>query len=72
MFKRLKRLWTLTKKDPKALEVLEKLTDEQLKVVPEEGNGKAEFIGPGTQEEFLDQQRDDEGMKGWYERLKNL
>ncbi len=74
MFKRLKRLIALTKKDPKALEVLEKLTDEQLALVPEQdlGDGKAEFIGEGSHEEFLEFQKEEEGMKPWYERIKNL
>lgn len=72
MFKRLKRLYQLTKKDPKALELLEKLTQEQLEIIPQEPDGKAEFLGSGTEEEFIDQQREDDGSKPWYERLKNL
>lgn len=72
MFKRIKKLWQLTKKDPKALEILENLTDEQLKSVPEEGDEKAEFLGMGTEEEFVKQQRKDNGLQGWYERLKKL
>jgi len=74
MFKRLKKLIALSKKDPKALKLLENLTDEQMALVPEEnlGDGKAVFIGEGTHDEFLDQEKADQGMKGWYERLKNL
>lgn len=72
MFKRLRKLWTLTNKDPKALEVLENLTDQQLAIIPEEPDGKAEFLGSGTGEEFIEQERADKGMKGWYDRLKNL
>lgn len=34
------------------------------------GDGHAAFLGEGTEEEFLDQQRDDKGMKSWYERIK--
>lgn len=72
VFKRIKRLIELTKKDPKALKVLENLSDEQLKIIPEEGDGKAEFLGVGTEEEFIEQQRIDDGSKSWYDRLKNL
>jgi hypothetical protein len=72
MLKRLRKLWQLTRKDPKALAQLETLTDEQLAVIPDEGDGKAVFLGSGTEEEYLEMQREDEGMKGWYERLKNL
>jgi hypothetical protein len=72
MFKRIKKLWQLSNKDPKALEVLEGLTDEQLKSVPDEGDGKAEWLGEGTEEEFIEQQRKDNGLQGWYERLRNL
>lgn len=72
MLKRIKRLVQLSKKDPKALSVLENLTPEQLSKVPDEGDGKAVFFGDGTEEEFVELQREDSGLKGWYERLKNL
>ncbi len=36
------------------------------------GDGKAEFLGEGTEEEFIEQQREDKGEKPWYDRLKNL
>lgn len=74
MFKRLKKLIALSKKDPEALKVLESLTVDQLALVPEEnlGDGKAVFIGEGTHDDFLEQEKEDTGMKPWYERLKNL
>lgn len=74
MIKRIKKLIALSKKDPAALKVLEGLTDEQLALVPEEniGDGKAVFIGEGTHDDFLEQEKEDQGMKSWYERLKNL
>lgn len=72
MFNRIKKLWQLTKKDPKALKQLENLTDEQMAVIPEEPDGKAVFLGQGTEKEYLEMKREDEGMKPWYERLKNL
>jgi glutamine synthetase type III len=74
MFKRIKNLWKLSKKDPKALKVLESLTDEQLKAVPEEvkGDGKAVFLGEGTHEEWEELQKEDKGLKAWYEVLRSL
>ena len=72
MFQRLKRMWTLSKKDEQALKTLESLTPEQLAEVPDATDDKAVFFGEGTQDEFKDQQREDSGMKGWYDRIKNL
>lgn len=74
MIKRIKRLWKLSRKDPEALKVLESLNEEQLRLVPEavEGDGKAVFFGEGTEEEYKEFQREEEGMKPWYDRLKNL
>lgn len=70
--KRIKRLWALTKKDPKALEKLESLTKEDLDYIPEVGDGKAVFFGEGTHEEFEDFKKEQSGIKAWYDRLKNL
>lgn len=72
MFKRIQKLWKLTKKDPKALEVLENLSEEQLAIVPEEGDEKAVFLSMGTEEDFIEFEKEEAGMKPWYERLKNL
>jgi hypothetical protein len=36
------------------------------------GNGKAVFLGEGSSEDFLDQERKDKGLFGWYEKIKNL
>ncbi len=75
MFKKIKRIIQLANKDPEALKVLEGLTEEQLKAVPDvssEGDGWAEFFGEGTPAEFEELKREDEGMKGWFDRLKNL
>lgn len=33
------------------------------------GDGKAEFLGEGTHEEFVDMQREDNGTKKWYDRI---
>ena len=72
MIRRLKNLWSLSKKDQAALEVLETLTPEQLAEVPEATSDKAVFLGEGTEEEFIEQERADSGLSGWYERLRNL
>ncbi len=74
MLKKIKRLWKLANKDPKALEVLESLTEEQLKAVPDvsDTDGKAVFFGEGSHEEFIDLQNEDKGLKAWFDRLKNL
>lgn len=72
MFKRLQRLWKLSKKEPKALDLLDGLTDKQIMQLPDAGDGKAEFIDSGTEEEFKDFERQENGTKSWYERLKNL
>ena len=66
-------MWNLSKKDAKALEVLEKLTPEQLAEVPDaKGNNKAVFISEGTEEDFIEQERKDSGLSGWYDRIRNL
>ena len=74
MFKKIKRLIALASKDPEALKVLEGLTDEQLKAVPDvsEGDGQAEFFGEGTPEELKELKKEDEGMKPWYDLLNKL
>lgn len=72
MFKKLKRMYELSKKDPKALEALENLSPEQLAVIPDEVDGKAEFLGEGTTEEYENMLKEDDGSKPWYDRLKNL
>lgn len=72
MFKKLKRLIALSKKDPKALKLLEELTEEELDSIPEEGDGKAVFFGEGSHDEFLEQEKEDKGIKPWYDRLRNL
>jgi len=77
MFKRIRNMWNLSRKDQKALEVLESLTPEQLAEVPDSvetvrGDGKATFFGEGTEEEFIEEERKNEGMSGWYNRIKEL
>ena len=51
MFKRIKRIIELSKRDPK---LVDKLTMDEIVSIPLQGDGKAEFIPEGTQEDFED------------------
>jgi hypothetical protein len=47
MFKRLKtlkKLWTLTNKNPEYLKAIETLSEKEIEAIPSKGNKKAEFI----------------------------
>lgn len=72
MFKRLKRLYELSKKDPESLKKLESLTEEEIAYIPEIGNGKAVFFDEGSIKEYKEFEKEESGLKPWYERLKNL
>lgn len=72
MLKRIKQLWTLSRKDPKALEILEALTPEQIEIIPEAPDGKAVFFAEPTPEEQLKFEREEEGTLPWYERINKL
>lgn len=74
MFKRIRRIVELSRKDPEILDKYEKLTPEEIADIPNasKGDGKAVFFGEGSTEEFVDQERKDKGLKGWYDRLKQL
>lgn len=63
MFKRLKRIIELSKKDHKKVD---ELTDEIISSVPLEGDGKAEYLGQGTEQEFKDQEQKDKGLFGLF------
>lgn len=49
--KQLRRLWKLAKKDKVVMEEFMKLSSKEIMDLPDE-NQKAEFIGPGSNEEF--------------------
>jgi hypothetical protein len=74
MFKRIRRIIELSRKDPEILDKYEKLTPEEIEQIPNvsKGDGKAVFFGEGTTEEFIEQERADKGLLGWYERLKKM
>lgn len=64
--KRLNKLWKLSKEvDSKVLTMPEAIGPIQLREMlgVELGDGKAEFLGEGSSEEFKDQQNDDKGYK---------
>lgn len=69
MFKRIKRLYKLSKKDQKAVE---ELLDDDIDDLPDEGDGSAVFFGDGSTEEFEEMKKEDNGLKGWYDRLNKL
>ncbi len=61
MLKRLRRMWNLSQKDP---EILNNLTEEQINQIPNVGDGKAEFIPQGSEEEFKQFENEEKGIKG--------
>lgn len=61
MLKRLKRMWSLSQKDP---EILNSLTEEQIKAIPNAGDGKAVFIPQGSEEEFKEFENEEKGIRG--------
>ena len=79
--KRIKNLWTISKFHPETIgtndfkaELISegfegtKHSDGSL-LVRELGDGKAEFLGEGTEAEFVEQQRIDNGEDKWYKRI---
>ena len=77
MFQRIKTIWRLSK--VKNIQDADYLyasnSDEGKNVISVNqipSDDKAVFFGEGTQDEFLEQEREDKGMKGWYDRIKNL
>lgn len=71
--KRAYRLWTLADKDPEYLKVIESLSKEDIKAIPEKGNGGAVFI-PLMSEKERDQYLHDQEpvWKKFNEKLKEI
>lgn len=63
MFKRLKRIIELSKKDHK---LVDKFTDEVITNLPDEGDGKGVFFSEGTRQEFEEQEKKDKGLFGLF------
>jgi len=59
MLSRIKKIWTLSKKDPKDLEEIFKVA----KDLPDEDT-KVEYLGVGTEKEFKELEKEDKGLKG--------
>lgn len=79
MLKRIWNLWELSKKGSIKIDTSQ-LNEVQLKdlregksvsipISDELGDGKAVFLGEGTEAEFLEQERKDKGEDAWYERI---
>lgn len=61
--KQLKRLWSLAKKDKNVMEEFMKLSSKEIMELPDE-DVKAEFIGPGSSQEFKEFENEKKGIKG--------
>ena len=77
MFQRLKTIWRLSKvKNIQDADYLYASNSEEgkriISVNEIPSDDQTVFFGEGTHDEFEDQQREDSGMKGWYDRIKNL
>jgi len=72
MLQRIKRLWALSRKDPKQIDKLLEVPGEIIAKLPEPGDGKAVFFSEGSQEEFEEQLKEDKGLAAWYRRIRNL
>lgn len=71
--KRLKKLWDLANKDPEYLKAIENLTVEDIKAIPEAGDGKAQFIPMMTEAERDQYLREQEPKLGkFYQKVKEI
>lgn len=61
IFERLTKAWKLATKDQ---EKLDALTTEQIDAMPDMGDGKAVFLGEGSEEDYKEQEKEDKGLKG--------
>jgi len=66
MLKRIKNLWELSQYKPTVTEALvsDGLTERQITLEKDTPPVKAEFIGVGTEEEYKEFEREQEGLKG--------
>ncbi len=71
--KQIKRLWSLSSKDPEYLKAFEGLTKEDIANIPDRGDGGAVFIPYMTEKErdtYLKEQ--EPKWKKFYDRLKEI
>jgi len=66
MLKRLKKLWLLSKKNT---EVLDDISLDEIKKLPDED---VEFMRYGTEAEYEEFKKEETGLKKAYDMLKNL
>lgn len=59
------------KKIKKAFDVLTEKPGDEITFIPidVQGDGGAVFLGEGTEEEFIEFEREEQGMKKWYQRI---
>jgi hypothetical protein len=77
ILKRIKTIWRLSKlKEVQEADTIyaEKGKDIHTFVTPAEpiGKGDAVYFSEGTEEEFIEEERKNSGMSGWYRRIRNL
>lgn len=60
LIQRSKRIWQLSKKDP---DLVDALIEQEIQDIPDvPSDEKAVFLGEGTHEEWLKQEREDNGL----------
>lgn len=71
--KQFKRLWDLSSKNAEYLKAIEGLTKEEIKAIPESGDGKAVFIPLMSESERDEYLREQEPKLGkFYKKVKDL
>lgn len=71
--KQLKKLWTLTNKDPRYLKAIETLTVDDIEKIPDKGNGGATFIPLMSESERDSYLKNQEPMwKKFNEKLREI
>lgn len=71
MFKKIQRLWNLTRKDPKQLDALLNAPESVVNSIPDE-EVKGEYFPLATEKDYQEYQAEQSGMKAWLDRLKNM
>lgn len=69
MLKRIKKLWDISNAPKERIDSLYEDIKENERLM---GDGKAVFLGDATEKELEEFEKEESGMKGWYDRLKNL
>lgn len=72
MLNRIRQLWRLSNKEPEAIEKLLAISRDEVELIPDLGDGRAEFMTDGNQEEYDEFNKERTGWNKFYDRLKNL